>query len=219
MRTDVAPRVAGHVVGALQENCYLVVDPVTSRAALVDPGAEGERLVRAVEASGATLEAIWLTHAHVDHVLGVAAVKRAWDVPIYLHPLDRVLYDRTEVMAQMFGLPYDEPPPPERELAEGDVLTVGSLSFDVMHTPGHAPGHVTIHGHGVAFVGDCLFRGSVGRVDLPFSVPTDLTRSLDRIAALPEETVVYSGHGPATTIGQELRSNPFLNGGARVLRG
>ena len=219
MRTEVAPQVTGHVVGAFDETCWLVLDPATSRAVLVDPGAEGERLVRAVEASGATLDAIWLTHAHVDHVLGIAAVKRVWDVPIYMHPLDRPVFDRTELMAQMFGLPFDQPPLPERELAEGDVLTLGPLSFDVMHTPGHAPGHVTIHGHGVAFVGDCLFRGSVGRVDLPFCVPQDLTRSLERIAALPDDTVVHPGHGPETTIGHERRTNPFLNGGARVLNG
>ena len=212
-------RIETNVVGALQENCYLVVDASTQRAVLVDPGSEGERLVHAVQASGAALDAIWLTHAHVDHVLGIAAVKRAWNVPIHLHPLDRPLYDRAELSARMYGLPFEPLPPPERALADGDTLTVGSLSFDVMHAPGHAPGHVVIHGHGVAFVGDCLFMGSVGRVDLPLSVPTDLTRSLERIAELPDDTVVYSGHGPATTIGHERRTNPFLNGGARVLRG
>jgi glyoxylase-like metal-dependent hydrolase (beta-lactamase superfamily II) len=212
-------RVTAHVVGPLEENCYLVVDEATRHAALVDPGAEGERLAAAVRDSGAELQAIWLTHAHMDHVGGIAAVKRAFDVPVYLHPLDRPLYDRAEQAAALYGLRLEAPPAPDYPLAEGDVLTLGALRFAVMHAPGHAPGHVVLHGHGVAFVGDCLFMGSVGRVDLPFSVPQDLTRSLERIAALPEDTLVYAGHGPATSIGRERRTNPFLNGGARVLRG
>jgi glyoxylase-like metal-dependent hydrolase (beta-lactamase superfamily II) len=214
-----ALNITTHVVGALQENCYLVIDDAARQGVLVDPGGEGERLVQAVRASGAELQAVWLTHAHVDHVLGVAAVKRAFDVPVFMHPLDRPLYDRAELSATMYGLPFEPLPAPDRALADGDVLTVGSFDFAVMHAPGHAPGHVVIHGHGVAFVGDCLFMGSVGRVDLPLSVPTDLTRSLARIAELPEDTVVYPGHGPSTTVGRERRTNPFLNGGARVLRG
>ncbi|HJU66148.1 MAG TPA: MBL fold metallo-hydrolase [Gemmatimonadaceae bacterium] len=199
-------------VGPFQENSYLLVDESTTGAVLIDPGDEPDRLLGAARAAGATVEAVWLTHSHVDHVGAVAAVKRALDVPVYLHPLDLPLYESAVQHGLAFGLRVEPPPPPDRELAEGTELRVGTLSFQVMHTPGHAPGHVVIHGHGVAFVGDCLFAGSVGRTDLPLANGSQLARSLERIAALPDETVAYPGHGPATTIGAERRSNPFLNG-------
>ena len=190
-------------LGPFQENAYLVVDEETRRAVLVDPGDDGERLVAAAAADGAELEAVWLTHAHVDHVGGIAGVKRGADVPVYLHPLDRPLYDAAERHGLVFGLRVEPPPPPDRDLADGDTLTVGSLAFQVMHVPGHAPGHVVIYGHGVAFVGDCLFAGSIGRTDLPLANGAQLARSLERITSLPDETVVYPGHGRDTTVGQE----------------
>jgi glyoxylase-like metal-dependent hydrolase (beta-lactamase superfamily II) len=208
--------VTGLAVGAFQENCYLVVEPGGSRCAIVDPGAEPERIIRAVERTGAAPRAIWLTHAHLDHIGAITGLRRRWDIPVYLHPLDEPLYAMGSRQAALYGLPFDQPEPADRALGEGDVLEVGDLRFEVFHAPGHAPGHVVIHGHGVAFVGDCLFAGSIGRTDLPLSNPKDLARSLDRIAALPEDTVVYSGHGPVTTIGEEARSNPFLTGLARI---
>ena len=206
-------------VGAFQENCYLLVDEVARRAVLIDPGAESERLIAAVRHSAAKLEAIWLTHAHVDHVGAVAGVHRVWPVPVYLHPLDRPLYDRAGMQAAMYGLPFEDPPPPDEALGEGDRLRVGNLEFSVLHTPGHAPGLVVIHGHGVAFVGDLLFAGSIGRTDLPLADPAAMAASLERIKSLPGETIVYSGHGPASTIAREMASNPFLNGMARVVGG
>ena len=204
-------------VGAFQENSYLVVDDRSSRAAIVDPGSEGERLVEAIDRSGATLEAIWITHAHVDHVGAIAFVKRKWDVPIYLHPLDRRLYDAAGRQAQVYGLPFEEPPAPDHEFADGQQIKVGDAEMTVLHAPGHSPGHVVIHGNGIALVGDCLFAGSIGRTDLPFSNPPQLAASLEKISALPPETVVYPGHGMETTIGQERLSNPFLNGTARIV--
>jgi len=204
-------------VGAFQENSYLVVDDRSSRAVIVDPGSEGERLVEAINRSGATLEAIWITHAHVDHVGAIAFVKRKWDVPIYLHPLDRRLYDAAGRQAQVYGLPFEEPPAPDHEFADGQQIKVGDAEMTVLHAPGHSPGHVVIHGNGIALVGDCLFAGSIGRTDLPFSNPPQLAASLEKISALPPETVVYPGHGMETTIGQERLSNPFLNGTARIV--
>ena len=212
-------RVETFVVGAFQENAYLLVDEQSRRCVLVDPGEEGARLVRAVRASGAELEAIWLTHAHVDHVGGVAEAKRQFpSAPIWLHPADRPLYDRAAQQAAMYGLPFDTPPAPDRDLADGDTLRLGELRFSVMHTPGHAPGLCVLHGHGIAFAGDLLFAGSIGRTDLPLSDGAAMAESLERVATLPDETIVYSGHGPATTIGEERRSNPFLNGVARVVQ-
>ncbi|MFL5464285.1 MAG: MBL fold metallo-hydrolase [Gemmatimonadaceae bacterium] len=204
-------------VGAFQENCYLVIDERSNRAVIVDPGSEGDRLVAAVDQSGAKLDAVWVTHAHVDHVGAIASIKRKWDVPIYLHPLDRRLYDAAARQAEMYGVPFEEPPPPDREFADGQRLELGDIEMTVLHAPGHAPGHVVIHGNGIALVGDCLFAGSIGRTDLPLSNPPQLAATLEKISALPAETVVYPGHGMDTTIGQERLTNPFLNGTARIV--
>jgi glyoxylase-like metal-dependent hydrolase (beta-lactamase superfamily II) len=205
-------------VGAFQENCYLVSDPDSDAIAIVDPGSEAERIIAEVEQTGRIPQAIWITHAHVDHIGAIAAVKRRWDVPVWLHPLDEPLYRVGGRQAQLYGIPYEEPPAPDRQFADGDRLTLGKLELTVMHAPGHAPGHVVLHGHGNAIVGDCLFAGSIGRTDLPFSNPTQLEESLKRIAALAPETVVHPGHGDTTTIGEEKISNPFLNGTARIVR-
>ena len=204
-------------VGAFQENSYLVIDEDSKHAVIVDPGGEGQRLVSEIERSKATLDAIWITHAHVDHVGAVASVKERWNVPVYLHPLDRRLYEAAGRQAEVYGLPFEEPPTPDREFADGQKLKLGDSEMTVMHAPGHSPGHVVIHGDGVALVGDCLFAGSIGRTDLPMSNPQQLAESLKKIAALPPATVVYPGHGPETTIGEERLSNPFLNGTARIV--
>jgi glyoxylase-like metal-dependent hydrolase (beta-lactamase superfamily II) len=215
--SDVKPSVSALTVGAFQENCYLVSDETAGVAVLIDPGAEADRLISAVERSGREPTAIWLTHAHLDHVGAIAGLERRWKLPVYLHPLDEPLYTMASRQAALYGIPYEQPPAADRTLGEGDVLDVGSFRFTVMHAPGHAPGHVVIHGHGLAFVGDCLFAGSIGRTDLPLSNPRDLASSLERIVELPDDTVVYPGHGPATTIATEARSNPFLTGAARIV--
>lgn len=211
------PSVSGLTVGAFQENCYLVADETAGVSVLIDPGAEPERVISIVEQSGSEPTAIWLTHAHLDHVGAIAGLERRWKLPIYLHPLDEPLYSMASRQAALYGLAYEQPPASDRTLGDGDVLDVGRFQFSVMHAPGHAPGHVVIHGYGLAFVGDCLFAGSIGRTDLPLSNPRDLAASLDRIVQLPEDTVVYPGHGSPTTIGRELRSNPFLTGVARIV--
>jgi glyoxylase-like metal-dependent hydrolase (beta-lactamase superfamily II) len=206
------------VLGPFQENCYVVTDPDSGATAIVDPGADGDRLVAEIERLKHDVVAIWVTHAHVDHIGAIATVKRRWNVPVYLHPLDQPLYRVGCRQAQLYGIPYEEPPVADRGFAEGEDVDLGKLKVSVMHTPGHSPGHVVLYADGKALVGDCLFAGSVGRTDLPFSNAEQLEASLARIAALPAETVIYPGHGDTSTIGEERVSNPFLNGTARLVR-
>lgn len=196
--------------GPLQENSYLVVDRDSRRAAIVDPGDEGERLIASIEEAGADLRAIWLTHAHFDHVGAVASIRRHFNVPAWLHEADVPMFEAGPFQAASYGLPFEADETPAERFHEGQGLNLGELSFTVMHTPGHSPGHVTIHGHGIALVGDCLFAGSIGRTDLPFGSAMELGRSLARIVALPPETRVLPGHGPATTVAEERRTNPWL---------
>lgn len=204
-------------VGAFEENTWFLHAPDAREVVLVDPGDEPERLLAEIAALDATLRAIWITHGHIDHIGGIVGVLASWPgVPVYGHPLDEPLFTHASRIAAGYGLPFDAPEQPDRALAEGDRLPFGGVEFVVWHLPGHAPGHVAFIGGGRCFSGDVLFAGSVGRTDLPLCDPAALERSLARLAALPEETVVHPGHGPSTTIGRERRSNPFLNGTALV---
>ena len=205
------PEVVTLTNGAFVENCYLVADQGSGEAAIVDPGEEVDVFVARLAHEGWKLRAVWLTHAHVDHVAGVAALRRRMPAPIFLHPADRALYDGLPRQAAMFGLDAAAPPPPDGELTDGATVSVGACVFKVVHTPGHTPGGVCLVGHGLAFVGDTLFAGSIGRTDLPGGDIKALLASVhERLFVLPDETVVYSGHGPATTIGAEKRGNPFV---------
>lgn len=206
-----APEVVCLTNGGFAENCYLLADPDRREAVVIDPGEEAPLFLARLAHERWTPTAIWLTHAHLDHVAGVAEVAASTRVPVLLHPADRALYDGVPRQAAMFGLSMEAPPPPDGELAEGQMLKVGGLEFAVLHTPGHSPGGVTIHGHGLAFTGDALFAGSIGRTDLPGGDAETLVASIrKKLYRLPNDTVVYSGHGPETTIGAEKRGNPFV---------
>jgi hydroxyacylglutathione hydrolase len=212
-------RIESRTVGPFAENCYLVIDDASGRAVLIDPGDEGSRIVEMVASSGAALDAIWLTHAHLDHIGAINDVRARYAVPVHLHPLDLPFYERLSAQAaKLYGLPWDQPEAVTAPIADGDILVCGTLQFTAMHVPGHAPGHVSFNGHGVALSGDLLFAGSIGRTDLPLCDPYAMDASLERFASLPASSVVYPGHGPATTIGKEIETNPFLSGRARTVK-
>lgn len=211
-------RITCITVGPLEENCWLLHDEASGDVVLVDPGAEPERICAAVEASGGTLRAIWLTHAHFDHIGGVQGVRRGFPgVRVHLHAADQPVFAFGARSAASWGIPFEQPDAADEELMEGQVMRCGDTAFEVWHLPGHAPGHVAFISGDAMFGGDVLFAGSIGRTDLPLASPSDMDASLRRVARLPEGIAVYPGHGPATRIGAELRTNPFLNGAARVL--
>jgi len=211
--------VSSLVVGAFQENCWILHDPASGEAVLVDPGDEPLRICTALERLGARCRAIWLTHAHLDHVGGIEGVRRAWPgVPVHLHPADAPVYANAARVAAGYGLPFEQPAPHDVDLAEGQTLTFAGEAFTVWHLPGHAPGHVAFVGRERVFGGDLLFQGSIGRTDLPLCDPEAMERSLARLATLPPALVVHPGHGPVTSIGAECAGNPFLTGAARIPR-
>lgn len=201
------------------KNGFVVGCESTRKVALIDPGDEVEELLEIVRRNGLDMQAILLTHAHVDHVSGVAAAKRAFDVPVYLHRDDLFLYQQAVAHGRLFGLTI-EPPPPVDIFYEGTApIPLGNYDVFVHHTPGHCPGGVCLQvgprgEKGLdLFVGDTLFAGSIGRTDLPGGDYDTLLRSITQVLfSFGDEARVYPGHGPATTIGQERRTNPFLVG-------
>lgn len=203
--------VRGFGGGPFGQNGFVVSCVGSGAAILVDPGATVGEMLAAVAAARLTVEAIVLTHAHIDHVEGVPAAREATSAPIWLHRADEELYQAAPLQAQWFGVQVGTLPPVDRYLEDGDRIDFGECALEVRFTPGHAPGHVTLVGDGVALVGDCVFNGSIGRTDLPGGDLSTLMRSIrERILTLPDETVLYSGHGPETTVGHERVSNPFL---------
>lgn len=200
--------------GPFSQNGYLLRDPVAGKAVIVDPGASTPQMIEALRGSGEELEAVYLTHAHIDHVEGIPTLRGYSDAPIYLHPADLVLYDRVESQAEWFGLELSGPlPRPEHELIPGTPVSVGRHELEVRFAPGHAPGHVIFHSaeFGVALVGDVIFAGSIGRTDLPGGDFRQLIDSIRReVLTLPDDTRLLPGHGPETTVHHERLGNPFL---------
>ena len=185
-------------LGMLQTNCYLLSEG--DRCLVIDPGAEPEKVLAALERQGLTLEAILLTHGHFDHVGGVKTLAAETDCPVYMCQED-------------LGLPSAMTSGPlyyTHAYGEGDVLTLGGMTFTVLHTPGHTPGSVCLDFQGHLFTGDTLFAGSCGRTDFPGSSSKDMKVSLARLAKLEGNPVVYPGHGETTTLDEEKRYNPYL---------
>ncbi len=205
-------------VGPFFKNGYVAGCERTRRAVFIDPGDEVEQLLAFIASEQLQVTHILLTHAHVDHVSGVAEAKRVLGVPIYLHKDDVFLYQNAVRTGMMFGLTVEEPPPVDR-FYEGEApIVFGDYEVRVKHTPGHCPGGVCLavskKGDGAPpclFVGDTLFAGSIGRTDLPGGDYETLLKAITEVLfAFPDDAIVYSGHGPETTIGREKQTNPFV---------
>lgn len=195
------------------ENCYLLADEASNTAVFIDPGDEAHRLLEALNANDLKLDAIWLTHAHFDHIGAVADIKDVLDVPVYLHPDDEVIYKSGSQAAQLWDISFRQPTGETQPLEADQVLVFGNAEVKCLFTPGHAPGHISFYlpSEGVVIAGDALFKSSIGRTDLPLGNHAQLLESIHtQLMNLPGDTVVYPGHGPETTVGAEKRNNPFL---------
>lgn len=197
--------------GPFAQNVYLVTCTGTGRGILVDPGFATPAALAEARRQGTQIELIVLTHSHLDHVDGTARAKRETGAPVLLHRDAEAMYHAAPQQAQMFGVHVETPPPVDGYLVPGEPVRFGECELEVRYTPGHAPGHVTLVGEGYALVGDVVFRGSIGRTDLPGGDFQRLMRSIrEEILTLPDETALYTGHGEDTTVGFERVANPFL---------
>lgn len=200
------------------ENTYILWDEDTLEAAIIDPGCyepeEEEELKSFIEEKGLTPTLLLNTHCHIDHVLGNWFVKKTWNLPLQIHLIEAQVLRAVPTYAPMYGFSRYQPTEPDQWLEEGQQLQLGNSLLDILFVPGHAPGHLVFWQPEQKFCinGDCLFAGSIGRTDLPGGDHNTLIRSIrEKLLTLPDDTTVYCGHGPATTIGQEKKHNPFLN--------
>jgi len=199
------------MVGAIETNCYVVSCPDTREAVVIDPGDYDPSLAAYLEQQDLVVKYIINTHSHFDHTGGNKKVKDATGAPLLIHRAEAGMLPRINLLALMFGLKVDKSPQADGFLAEGDEVKFGNISLNVLETPGHSPGSITLYADNVAFVGDTLFAGSIGRTDLPGGSYDRLIQSITgKIVPLGDDTVVYSGHGPETTVGREKQYNPFL---------
>ncbi len=199
------------VVGPLDTNCYLVYCSQTLECAVIDPGAEADRIFPLILEFGLKPVYILNTHGHIDHIGANRDVKDKFHIPLGIHPLDDPMLKMVQQFELSFFLGAKESPPADFLFQDGDSITIGKSALRIIHTPGHTPGSVSFLGDRMLFSGDTLFNGGIGRTDLPGGSARDLETSLrEKILILPAETIVLPGHGPWTTVGEELESNPFL---------
>lgn len=196
--------------GPIQENAVLIAG-AGNEGFLIDPGDDAERLLTLVRGSGVTVRGILLTHAHFDHIGAVQPLREALQVPVWLHPADLPLYRAGAQSAARWNLPFIQPADPDHEITPGQTFTAGDLTLTAHFLPGHAPGHVVFTAPGLVVAGDTLFRGGIGRTDLPGGNHPQLLAGIrEQLLTLPGDTAVYPGHGPRTTIATEIQTNPFL---------
>ena len=203
--------VEGMSVGPLETNCYILHNPETHEAVVIDPGSEPERILARIQELELRVLGIWLTHAHGDHIGAVGPVKDATRAPVCIHGNEAEwLTDPNLNLSAMIGAPIMAPPA-DILLSPGEPLEAVGTTWEILDTPGHSPGGVSFHADGLVITGDALFAGSIGRTDLPYGDLETLTRSIqEALYVLPDETVVYPGHGTHSTIGEEKRTNPFV---------
>ena len=200
------------VVGPFASNCYIAGSEFNKEGMIIDPGADAEEILKKVKDLGLSIKLIILTHGHIDHIGALKEIKETTGAEVAVHT-DEAKSFQGESLSNIFGLSYPSPPPPNQLLKDGDSIDIGDLHFLVLHTPGHSPGGICLMGEGVVFTGDTLFNFGIGRFDMPGGNGSQLMNSIHtKLMILPDETVVYPGHGPGTTIGAERRGNPFLHG-------
>jgi hydroxyacylglutathione hydrolase len=200
------------IVGPLQVNCFILADEKTRDAVVIDPGDDAGDILKVIREKGLKVKYLVNTHGHFDHVGANKAVKDATGAEVLIHEADAPLLTDAADQAIVFGMRVDPPPRPDRFVKHGDVINAGEVALKVLHTPGHTPGGISLLEQGMVFTGDALFAGSIGRTDFPGGDLMTLLRSIKmNLMTLPDETKVFSGHGPASTIGEERAENPFLN--------
>lgn len=199
------------VVGPLEANSYIISDEITKNAIVVDPGDEPDRIIDEINGSGLKLDSIICTHAHFDHIGAAGDLKKATDAKLLLNKNDLETYSLAKDQAALWGYSVDDLPQPDGFIDEGDEIKVGNLGFRIMHSPGHSKGGICLYGEGILVTGDTIFAGSIGRTDFPGGSIEELKKSFKRIIELPEDTKIYSGHGPETTIRRERVENFFMN--------
>lgn len=194
-------------------NCSIIGDEASREAIVIDPGEEIDRILEILERHALTVKIIAITHAHIDHIGGAARLRSVTGAPIYMHREDSFLSDRLDMQAAWLGMETPENPGIDRPAREGDTLSVGSIEATVLHTPGHTPGSISLFlpAQNTLIAGDTLFRGSIGRTDLPGGDSAEIVKSIrGKLYTLPEDVIVIPGHGEKTTIGDERKSNPFV---------
>ena len=200
-------------VGSFAANCYIVGSSETRQGMIIDPGADADTIMRTVQQTELSISIVVITHAHMDHVGALREVQQKTSARFAVHEAEKgFVFSAPMRMLTSLGVsPVKSPPNPDRLLNDGDVIDIGDLHFKVLYTPGHSSGGICLLGHGVVFSGDTLFKLGIGRTDFPGMSHERLIKSIsEKLMVLPDETVVYPGHGPPTTIGDERRGNPFL---------